>query len=170
MNTITNSRLRTAALIEGVIAAATLFYLENPWANPEGDLRNLVTWVFWISSIALIVTLYLERKDAPESDRVEIEGPAFTRFLFSNARAGLFWLPIRLFVGFAWLEAGWHKFQRTRPGSAVVPRCAGTGTNAAAIPAPPGRPAITFEWYRDFLNFMLDNKLEGPFALLITLR
>ena len=40
---------------------------------------------------------------------VEVEGPAFTRFLFSNTRAGLFWLPIRLFLGFSWLEAGLHK-------------------------------------------------------------
>jgi len=167
MSTITNSRLRAAALIEGVIAAATLFYLENPWSNPTGDLRNLVTWVFWIASIALIVTLFLERKDAPESDQVQIEGPAFTRFLFSNTRAGLFWLPIRLFVGFAWLEAGWHKFQDPAwvSGGAALRKY---WESAAAIPAPPGRPAITFEWFRDFLNFMLDNKLEGPFALLIT--
>jgi len=31
-------------------------------------------------------------------------------WLFSDTRAGLFWLPIRLFLGFQWLDAGLHKF------------------------------------------------------------
>ena len=48
------------------------------------------------------------RNDAGATE-VQVEGPAFTRFLFSNTQAGLFWLPIRLFVGFSWLEAGWGK-------------------------------------------------------------
>jgi thiosulfate dehydrogenase [quinone] large subunit len=167
MRELTKTPLRTAALILGVIAALALFYLENPWANPDGDLRNLTTWAFWISSVALVVVLYLERKDAPESDKVEIEGPAFARFLFNNSRAGLFWLPIRLFVGFAWLEAGWHKFNDpawTNGGSALL----GFWKSAAAVPVAPGRPAITFEWYRDFLNFLINGHHEGWFALLIT--
>ena len=163
----TKTPLRAAALALGVIAAIALFYLENPWINPTGDVRNVTTWVFWAASIALIVALFLERKDAPESDVVEVEGPAFARFLFSNRRAGLFWLPIRLFVGFAWLEAGWHKFQDpawTSGGSALLKYW----TNAAAIPAAPGRPAISFEWYRDFLNVLISGHHEGWFALLIT--
>ena len=51
--------------------------------------------------------------DAGIRKTMEIEGPAFTRFLFNNSRAGLFWLPIRLFLGFNWLEAGWGKFTGT---------------------------------------------------------
>src|SRR6185437_14638242 len=112
------------------------------WLNPEGTIRNLTTWAFWVSSIALVIALYLERRDAPESDAVEIEGPRFARFLFNNSRAGLVWLPIRLFVGFAWLEAGWHKFQDpawTSGGSALLKYW----QSAAAIPAAPGKPAIT---------------------------
>ena len=163
----TKTPLRMAVLALGVVAALALFYLENPWANPVGDLRNLTTWVFWIASIALLVGLYLERKDAPESDTVQIEGPAFARFLFNNTRAGLFWLPIRLFVGFAWLEAGWHKFNDpawVNGGSALL----GYWKNAVNIPAAPARPSITFEWYRDFLTFLINGHHEGWFALLIT--
>ena len=59
MNTWANSPLRKAALVLGAIAAVTLFYLENPWANPTGDLRALVTWIFWIASIGLVVSLVL---------------------------------------------------------------------------------------------------------------
>ena len=98
---------RTVATALGVIAAVLLFYLVNPWFSPEADstLNQIVTVGFWISFIALLVVLFQMRKE-PGGETVEIEEPAFTRFLFSNTRAGLFWLPIRLFVGFSWLEAG----------------------------------------------------------------
>ncbi len=49
-------------------------------------------------AIALIVVLFQERNSAG-ADQVEIEGPAFARFLFGNRQAGLLWLPIRLFLG-----------------------------------------------------------------------
>ena len=80
--------------------------------RPEGTADQIVTVVFWVSFIALLVVLFEMRKE-PGGETVEIEGPAFTRFLFGNSRAGLFWLPIRLFVGFTFLEAGYHKFSGT---------------------------------------------------------
>ena len=109
--------------------------------------------------------MFEDRKD-PEATEVEIDGPRFARFLFSNTRAGLFWLPIRLFVGFAWVEAGWHKLTGggwIDGGSAL----AGYWTNAASIPEQ-GRPPITYEWYREFINFLLQGHHEAWFAWLIT--
>ncbi len=167
MNELMKTPLRMAAMVLGVVAALSLFYLVNPWAKASGDIRNVTTWVFWVASIALVVVIYLERKDAPESDAVEMEGPAFARFLFNNRRAGLVWLPIRLFLGFSWIEAGWHKFEGKGwmdGGSALL----GYWKNATAIPAAPARPAITFEWYRDFLNVLINGHHEGWFAVLIT--
>jgi len=32
-----------------------------------------------------------------------------TRFVFGNTKAAWFWLVVRLYVGWAWLEAGWDK-------------------------------------------------------------
>ncbi len=32
-----------------------------------------------------------------------------SNFLFNNTRSGLLWLVIRLYLGYAWLDAGWHK-------------------------------------------------------------
>ena len=161
------SGLRGAALALGVIAAILLLWMVNPWvAVPEG-ISQFVTIAFWIASIALLVVLYLEARQDPESGEVEIEGPRFARFLFNNSRAGLFWLPIRLFVGFAWLEAGWHKFtdpEWTQGGAALR----GYWERAAAIPEQ-GRPPITYEWYRDFINTLLAGGHEGWFAWVITL-
>ena len=160
------SMFRRWAIPIGVVAALLLFYLVNPWVKAEGDVRGIVTVVFWIASIVLVVALFEDRK-AAESSVVEIEGPAFTRFLFNNSRAGLLWLPIRLFVGFSWLEAGLHKFSDpgwTQGGASLR----GYWENAAAIPEQ-GRPPISFEWYRDFINALLTGNHETWFAWVITL-
>jgi thiosulfate dehydrogenase [quinone] large subunit len=162
------SILRGLAIPIGAIAAVLLFLLFNPWLVIEQDttLRQVLTVAFWISFIVLLVALFEDRKSA-DSTEVEIEGPAFTRFLFSNSRAGLFWLPIRLFVGFAWLEAGWHKFtdhEWTQGGAALR----AYWERAAAIPEQ-GRPPITYEWYRDFINTLLAGHHETWFAWVVTL-
>ena len=99
---------------------------------------------------------------------MQVQEPAFSRYLFSSTRAGLFWLPIRLFLGFAWLEAGWHKAVGggwLDGGSAL----AGYWTNAVSVPAAgQGRPPITYEWYRDFVNILLQGGHQTWFAWVIT--
>lgn len=136
-----------------------------PSLEPPESLQPALNYILWVSFIVLLVLLFRERKtDAGET--VEIEGPAFTRFLFGNRRAGLFWLPIRLLLGFAWLEAGWHKLtgEGWMDGGASL---RAYWERAAAIPEQ-GRPPITYEWYRDFINFLLNGNHETWFAVLIT--
>ena len=161
------SILRGLAIPIGAIAAILLVLLFNPWVVIEdATLRPILTVAFWITFIVLLIALFEDRKN-PESKEIEIEGPAFTQFLFGNSRAGLFWLPIRLFVGFAWLEAGWHKFtdpEWTQGGAALR----SYWERAASIPEQ-GRPPITFEWYRDFINTLLAGNHEGWFAWVVTL-
>ena len=93
------AQLRTLAVPVGVLAAVLLFLLVNPWIVLDGAISQIVTVGFWVSFILLLIILFSLRDD-PDAENIEVEGPAFTRFLFSNPRAGLFWLPIRLFVGF----------------------------------------------------------------------
>jgi len=33
----------------------------------------------------------------------------FSKLLFSNTRISWFWFVVRIYVGWAWLQAGWHK-------------------------------------------------------------
>lgn len=167
--------LRGLSLPIAAVAAVLLVYMENPWVRPEqisGTVRNGVTLAFWALSILLVVLLFADRKN-PQADVVEVEGPAFTRYLFSNTRAGLFWLPIRIFVGFEWLTAGMHKlFPDGKPvgagwldgGNALL----GFWTNAVKIPETAGaKPPISFEWYRGVLQFMIDNHVQGWFSYLV---
>ena len=115
------SSLRGLAIPIGAIAAILLFLLFNPWLVIEdATIRPILTVAFWVSFIVLLLALFEDRKN-PESKEVEIEGPAFTRFLFSNSRAGLFWLPIRLFVGFSWLVCLTRKFLAVNALGAVYP-------------------------------------------------
>jgi thiosulfate dehydrogenase [quinone] large subunit len=150
----------------GVLAAVLLFLLFNPWFPVEGDIRTVLTWAFWISFVVLLIAMFEDRNE-PQADEIEIQGPRFVRFLFHNSRAGLFWLPIRLFVGFAWLEAGYHKLTDpawTQGGTALMEYW----QRIVVIPEE-GRPPITYEWYRDFIQMLLDNGAYTWFAWLITL-
>jgi thiosulfate dehydrogenase [quinone] large subunit len=158
------SGYRQATLGIGGVAVLLLIWLVNPWFTPEGDLRSIVTIAFWILAIALVVVLYLDRRATGPRD-VSYSGPAFTQFLFHDARAGLLWLPIRVFLGFSWLESGLGKITGTGwlDGGAALQ---GYWTNAVKIPEQ-GRPPISYEWYRDFIQFLLDNEAWTWFAPLI---
>lgn len=172
------STLRRYVVPLGVIAAAIVLYIEAPWdmvglggIAATKDVETILSLIFWILAIVIAFTLFQDRK-APGAAVVEVEGPAFTRYLFSNVRAGLFWLPIRLFVGFSFLEAGLHKLFPA--GKAIGAgwldggaSLAGYWHNAVAIPEAPAKAAITFEWYRDFLNILINNNAQTWFAYLI---
>ena len=54
----------------------------------------------------------------PNGERVMIE-TRLARLIFADTRFGWVWLPLRLYLGWAWFEAGWHKF--------VDPKWMGTG-------------------------------------------
>jgi thiosulfate dehydrogenase (quinone) large subunit len=148
------------------VAAVALFLLYNPWLEPPDSTRPVITVIFWIAAIAVAVLLFMERRD-PEAEVVEVEGPAWVRFLFNNTRAGLLWLAIRIFVGFEWLEAGWEKLTGhgwVDGGASLL----AYWQNAVKIPQT-GRPPITFEWYRTFLQWLIDNGAQGWFGWLIAI-
>jgi thiosulfate dehydrogenase [quinone] large subunit len=38
------------------------------------------------------------------------EEPGIAKFIFSDPRMSVFWLVVRIYAGWQWLEAGWEKF------------------------------------------------------------
>lgn len=92
-----------------------------------------------------------------------IADPPLARFLFSDTRMAIVWLIARVYVGFAWLDAGWHKIQDTTATSNYIIDGAGIlafWKRIAAVPPPPAKPTITYDWYRGFIQFLIDNHAE----------
>jgi thiosulfate dehydrogenase [quinone] large subunit len=94
----------------------------------------------------------------------EIQDPPLARLLFSDTRMAWLWLIVRLYLGYEWLEAGLHKFTPAwlNGGEALK----GFWTNAVRIPEE-GRPPITFDWYRSFIQFLLETESYTWFAKLV---
>lgn len=94
-----------------------------------------------------------------------VTDPPIARLLFSDTRLAWLWLAVRLYVGYSWLTSGLGKV--TNPAwmdSGVAIQ--GYWKNAVAIPAQ-GKPPITFDWYREFLTFLLNGNHHVWFAKLI---
>ena len=95
-----------------------------------------------------------------------ITDPPIVERMFSSTRWSWVWLIARLYIGYEWLTSGIGKLGN--------PAWMGTGealkgfwTNAVRIPEAPARPPIAFDWYRQFLQTMLDAQSYTWFAKLI---
>ena len=94
-----------------------------------------------------------------------IDTPAFVETLFSSPKAGWLWLFLRIWLGWQWIDAASHKISNpawTQTGEALK----GFWSNIVVIPET-GRPAIAFDWYRNFIQFMLDAQAYTWFAKLV---
>ena len=93
--------------------------------------------------------------------------PAFLKAFFNHPLAGLIWLPIRVWIGWQWLEAGLHKFESPawmQTGAALK----GFWMGAVAVPAT-GTAPIHYAWYRSFLQLLINAQAYTWFAKLVTI-
>lgn len=95
-----------------------------------------------------------------------VQEPPFSRFLFNDTRMAPIWFLARLYVGWAWLDAGLHKLQE--PGWVTTgASLKAFWTGAVKLPPDVAKPAITYDWYRAFLQLLLDNGTYTWFAKLV---
>lgn len=90
--------------------------------------------------------------------------PAITDLL-SNTRWSILWLVVRLYLGYEWFSHGLEKMANpawVQTGEALK----GFWAGAVKIPET-GRPAIAFDWYRSFLQVLLDSGSYTWFAKLV---
>jgi thiosulfate dehydrogenase [quinone] large subunit len=102
--------------------------------------------------------------------RRELRDPSFLRTIFGNTALAPLWLIARLYLGYQWLLAGSHKLWGDERW-VYVKGPDGLGLQAywqraIAIPEQ-GRPAITYDWYRDFLSFLVDHEAYTWFSWII---
>lgn len=91
--------------------------------------------------------------------------PVFVHKLFNTTKFAWLWAVLRIYLGYEWLTAGWHKVTGTGwvdGGSALK----GFWTNAIKVPAT-GKAAITYDWYRSFLEFLLNHNTYTWFGKLV---
>lgn len=94
-----------------------------------------------------------------------IEDPPFARKLFGDTRFAILWLVVRVWLGWQWIEAVSHKLGNpawVETGDALK----GFWQNAVAIPET-GRAPISFDWYRGFIQSLLDAQAYTWFAKLV---
>lgn len=96
-----------------------------------------------------------------------IRNPEIVNRLFETTSFAWLWLIIRLFVGWKWLEAGWHKVGDAKwveTGEALK----GFWMRIVTVPTAPGaKPPIVYDWYRDFIQRLLDGGHYPWFAKLV---
>ncbi|MCC7451911.1 MAG: DoxX family protein [Anaerolineae bacterium] len=95
-----------------------------------------------------------------------VTNPPIARLLFEDTRFSVVWLVVRVLLGLAWIDAASHKLG--------VPGWMETGaslkgfwTNAIKVDAATGKGPIAFDWYRSFLQGMLDSGAYVWFAKLV---
>lgn len=93
-----------------------------------------------------------------------VQDPPIAKFLFSSTISSWLWLVVRVYLGWQWLEAGLHKWSPAwlNGGEALK----GFWTGAIVVPDE-GRPAIAYDWYRNFIAFLLETESYVWFAKLI---
>ncbi|HEY8806290.1 MAG TPA: DoxX family protein [Candidatus Limnocylindria bacterium] len=99
-----------------------------------------------------------------------VADPPLARLLFSDRRLAPLWFIVRMYVGFSWLDAGWHKVIDTGAKTNYIIDGAGIYAfwqRIAATPVAPAKPVITYDWYSTFIQFMVTNHWEGFFGKLI---
>jgi len=105
-------------------------------------------------------------KVTDDRGQVLIQDPPIARFFFQNTSMAWLWLAVRVYVGYDFLIAGWHNFT-----SPAWMDGSGTGImgfwKGALGTTPSGAPVITFDWYRGFLQFLVNTNSAGWFSYVI---
>lgn len=100
------------------------------------------------------------------NEPVMMTDPPFAVSLFGSTRWAWLWLILRLYIGYTWLTSGLGKISNPawmQTGAALK----GFWENAIRIPEAPAKPAIAFDWYRTFIESLLNSQSYVWFAKLV---
>lgn len=94
-----------------------------------------------------------------------VQDPPIISLLLTDKRAAWLWFPLRIWLGIQWINASLHKIgipAWVETGEAIK----GFWTGAVVIPEA-GRPAIAFDWYRSFIQTLLNAEAYRWFGPLV---
>lgn len=96
-----------------------------------------------------------------------LETPSFINAIFSDKRMSVVWLLARLWLGWQWISASSHKITNPawmQTGDALK----GFWSGAVQVPDG-GHSAVAYDWYRNFIQFMLDSNSYVWFAKVVAI-
>jgi len=169
-------------VLTGISAALFVFlnwaFADNMFNGTFWDsdaIANSAIWTYVMLGLIVVAGVYQAQSLPAEGVAIQTgreplnmgntDDPRFWKLLLGNVYFGVLWLPLRFFVGRAWLAAGEHKLHDSAwmdGGTALK----GYWTGAVAIPET-GSPKISYDWYRQVLQYMLDHEWYTWFAKLI---
>jgi len=126
---------------------------------------NNVIFTVILVVIALGAAFLLQR--APKDFLpAQIEDAPVSRFLFASGEGAIIWLPIRIALGWAWLNAGWEKVNTPAwmSGQSLLGFWNGALQNAAGA-----HPSVGFDWYAGFLQTLVNANASPWFGPLIAI-
>ena len=90
-----------------------------------------------------------------QAGRNKIENPILIQKLFTNTRLAWVWVPLRLYLGWVWLSAGWERLSDAAwlTNGEAVRRYWSDAIAASADGAAHTNPV---SWYRALLQLLLD--------------
>lgn len=94
-----------------------------------------------------------------------IQDPPFVQSLMNDPKYAWLWLVLRVWLGYQWINSSLSKVNNpawVQTGEALQ----GFWARIVVIPDE-GRPAIAFDWYRSFIQFMLDIEAYTWFGKLV---
>src|SRR5512141_2285057 len=93
-----------------------------------------------------------------------IQTPPFIETIFTDKRMSIVWLPLRIWIGLQWIEAGLGKLNPAwlETGKALQGFWIGALKNASGE-----HPSVAYGWYVNFLSFLLNSGSYVWFAKLI---
>jgi thiosulfate dehydrogenase [quinone] large subunit len=108
---------------------------------------------------------------------IEVEDPPLAKAIFGNTAFAWVWLIVRVWLGWQWVSASLHKLFLTDPTTGatlygqfnpawVVTGEALKGFWLAALKTDP-KAVIYFDWYRQFIQMMVDTQSYTWFAKLV---
>jgi thiosulfate dehydrogenase [quinone] large subunit len=168
MSTNTTRTLVQAGAVVAGVAGAWLFNQalgSNSVSGGSFLLYFLVGLGVLVATAVWLSRYYTPGEDAITDDEVPALEPKFARFLSRARLAAPLWLGIRLFLAYDWWNAGFHKL--TDPKWFVTGESLMGSWTRSVTPAASGAAPASYEFYRNFLQMMLENQAYTWFSKVI---
>ncbi len=163
----TQLRGRDVALAGLIVVGFIVFQVGADITEGAGAVLALLGLLVALGAVATFIYEHIVRHPLTAEAAPTIAQPAISRFLFHDLRSAPLWFALRLWLGFAWVESGVGKMIGTPSWLTSGAGLRAYWERAVTIPKAPARAVITYDWYRNFLQFMLDNHWDAWFAKVV---